>query len=181
MLFSVKVLSSSVDSMKRRVVKYLRLGSDDVQTSVQAGPFGVDSNAPKDMVAIYGATSEKGKTVIIGYINKNALAEVGGYRMFSTDESGEVKSVVYLRNNGDIEINGTDDNLVRYAKLKEGFDKLKSDFNSLVTAYNSHIHITTATVGPGPTPGVIAPTTSTGTASSAEITGSKCDTLKTGA
>lgn len=181
MLYVVKILSSSIDLAKRRVVKFLRLGSDDVQTSLQVGPFGVDSNAPKDMIAIYGATSEKGKTVIIGYVNKNALAEVGGYRTFSTDSNGEVKSVVYLRSDGSIEINGTDDNLVRYAKLKEGFDALKADFNSLVTAYNSHIHITTATVGPTPTPGAIAPTTSTGTASTAQITGSKCDTLKTGA
>ena len=179
MLYLVKILSTAVDKLGRLLPKFERLGKDDIQTSLQATPFGIDSNPVKDMVAIYGATSEKGKTVIIGYINKNSVAEVGGNRLFSTDSGGAEKSVIYLRANGDIELNGDDDNLVRFKKLSDGFDTLKSDLNSLVTAYNSHTHITTATVGPTPTPGIIAPTPSTGTPSTAEISGAKCATLKT--
>jgi hypothetical protein len=47
--------------------------------------------------------------------------------------------------------------------VKAELDALKSTIDSFVTAYNSHIHITTATVGAGPVPGVISPTVSTAT------------------
>ena len=45
-------------------------------------------------------------------------------------------------------------------KVFDEIDALRSTVNSLVTNFNSHIHITTATVGPTAVPGVIAPTTS---------------------
>lgn len=46
-------------------------------------------------------------------------------------------------------------------KTFDEIDALRSTVNSLITAYNAHIHTTTATVGPTPVPGVISPTTST--------------------
>ncbi len=46
---------------------------------------------------------------------------------------------------------------------KAEIEALRDTVNSLITAYNSHIHITTATVGASPTPGVISPTTSSAT------------------
>lgn len=179
MLYLVTLISTEVDNLMRRIPKFLRLGNGDVQTAMQAGPYGIDSNPVKDMIAVYGATSEKGKTVIIGYINKNALAEVGGTRLFSTDESGAVQATAYLRSSGDMELNGDADNMVRFSKLEEGFNTLKGDVNTLITTYNSHIHITTATVGPSPTPGVISPTTSTGTPTQATIASAKIENVKT--
>jgi len=64
------------------------------------------------------------------------------------------------------------DYAVQYTAMASSFDDLKSELNALVTAHNAHIHITTATVGVGP-PGVIAPTTSTGTPPVASMTGAK--------
>jgi len=61
---------------------------------------------------------------------------------------------------------------VQYTALKSAFDTLKTDLNNLITAYNAHIHITTATIGVGG-PGVIAPTTSAGTPSAADMSSSK--------
>jgi len=65
------------------------------------------------------------------------------------------------------------DYAVQFTAMKAAFDQLKNELNALVTAYNAHIHITTATVGASATPGVIAPTTSTGTPPTADMAGAK--------
>jgi phage baseplate assembly protein V len=49
------------------------------------------------------------------------------------------------------------------ADTKAEISALRDTVDSLITAYNAHIHITTATVGLGPAVGVISPTTSTAT------------------
>ena len=175
----VKTLSTSLDKLKRLVVKFQRYGLNDIQTSNCAQPFGLDGNPVKDMVAVYSQTDEIGKTVIIGYFNPDSLAEIGGNRLYSTDDKGKLKGLIYMRSSGVAEINGDTDNMVRFSKLEAGFNELKSDINSLITAYNGHIHITTATVGPTPTPGVITPTPSSGTPSVASIAAAKIDNVKT--
>lgn len=154
------------------------MGTDDVQEKNEVSPFGVDSNPIKDMIAIYAPTSEIGSEVIIGYINKNQIADIGEMRIFSTDADGVEKISIHLRNTGQAEIGGTGDNLVRFNKLNDSFEQLKSDFNNLVTLYNSHIHITTATVSATPVPGVISPTLSTGTPSAADMSLSKINELE---
>lgn len=174
MINLVKILSTSIDSLKRRVPKYLRLGRKDFQTSLEAGPYGVDSNPTKDTVAVYLKTGENGKTVIVGYINKNQQSSPGEYRLFSTDANGVEQSYMWLRADGTIEIKGDDDNMVRFSELEIAFDELKSDFNSLVTAYNAHVH-------PGVTAGgaSTAPTPSSGSSSTADVSGAKIDEVKT--
>lgn len=84
---------------------------------------------------------------------------------------------IYFRNDGHITFKIGDqeggDFAVRFNELKAGYDELKQDLNDLISLYNAHIHITTATVGPTPVPGIIAPTVSTGTPSTASIDDSK--------
>ena len=120
-----------------------------------------------------------GQGFVVGYFNANQKAEVGEFRTFATDADGVEQFYTWMKSNGTMEIGGSVDNLVRYSELETAFNQLKQDFDSLVTAYNSHIHITSATVGPTPVPGVIAPTTSTGQPSSADITMSKIEEIKT--
>lgn len=135
MVTLVKVLNSEVDKVRRRVVKFLRFGKADYQTSLQVAPYGVDANPIKDMVAIYLETAEKGRTIIIGYINKNQLADIGEHRLFSTDANGVLKTYLWLKNDGTMEIGGGTDHLVRYSKLEEAFNELKDKFNQFATAY----------------------------------------------
>lgn len=175
MINVVKILSSSINQGKR-VLKFLRYGRQDVQTSVEVMPFGVDSNPVKDMVAIYSETAQNGKTVIIGYINKNQVAEIGGFRTYSTDADGNVTGYTYLRSNGDLELLGNTNFAVKYNELKVGFDTLRSDLNSLITNFNSHTHL----YAPGPsTPVPSATPIPTGTPSVASIDNSKNDKIKT--
>jgi hypothetical protein len=129
----VKVISTELDTINRRIVKLLRFGKSDVQTSLEAMPFGIDSNPIKDLVAVYSATEEKGKTVIIGYVNRNQLAGIGETRLFSTDGNGVLKTYIHLKNDGTQEIGGNADNLVRYSVLKSEYDKTKDALDAIMS------------------------------------------------
>lgn len=113
----VQILSTAFDDLKRRIPKFKRFGNSDVQTSFEASPYGIDSNPIKGMVAVYSETSEKGKTVVVGYLNKNQLAKPGETRLYSTNDSGELKIYCWLKDDGTIEFGGNTDNLIRYEKL----------------------------------------------------------------
>ncbi len=136
----VSVISTAIDSVSRRIVKVLRYGKGDVQTCFDASPYGIDGNPIKGMVAVYSETNEKGKTVIIGYINKNKIAEVGELRLFSTDVNGIEKFYVCLKKNGTLELGGDGNFAVKFNELKTEFNKLKADHNSLLNEYKAHIH-----------------------------------------
>jgi len=167
----VKIISVSKDSINRNLIKFLRLGTADVQETNDATPFGFDSSPVKDMVAVYAETLDKGSPVIIGYINKGLKTNPGESRIFSTDENGVFKTDIYLKNDGTIEIGGNAKNMVRFQELESGFNQLKSDLNSLISLYNSHIH---------PTPsGPSSPTISVATSSAASISGAKINEIKT--
>ena len=173
----VKTISTKIDSLNRRIIKFLRYGKDDIQTSFESYPFGIDSNPVKDLIAIYSPTNEKGKTVILGYLNKNQLAKVGENRLYSTDEDGNEVFYVYLKNNGEAEIGGNSDNMVRYSPLKDEYDKTKDVLDSILNIL---------TGAPINEPGNGAPSALQAALSAAlvgkstgDISGSKIDEIKT--
>ncbi len=175
----VKIYSTSVDSLKRRIPKFLRLGKNDIQTAFEINPFGIDSAVPKDWIALYAPTDEKGKTAILGYINKNQLAATGGFRTYSTTEDGKTeKFYVYLTNDGFLELGGTANFAVKFNELKTEFNKLKTDHNNLVAKWNafcgSYVPGSPSTVG---TPPILG--TSTVPANTSNIDNSKNDKIKT--
>jgi len=135
MIWLTTTLSTAVDNANRLIQKVLRLGKQDVQTAVVSAPYGVDSNAVKDMIAIYASSSMKGDNVILGYINKNALAEVGGLRLFSTNAAGEEQFYVYLRASNNLELGGTERHLARFEELETAFNDLKGKWNAFASAY----------------------------------------------
>lgn len=114
-MFFSKVLQSAIKDTVRKVQILLFQRAREVQQSV---PYGIDSVPVKDMVAVYSATGEMGQSVIIGYLYKDAVAEVGSIRLYS--ENG----YVHLRANGNLELLGTADNAMRYAA-----------FNSVIQSY----------------------------------------------
>jgi hypothetical protein len=153
-----KVISSALDSIGRRLTKIRRYSKDDTQTGFETSPFGTDANPIAGMVAIYAETSVKGKQVVIGYINRNQLAQPGEHRIFSTDADGNLKFSIWLKADGTCEIGGNANHLTRFEDLQTGFNQLLSDFNA-------HVH---ASNGAPPT-----------TPSSASITNAKIDQIKT--
>lgn len=176
-----RYISSLIENGRRRI-KVLVSGNNDTQTTYESLPFGVDGVPPEAWRAIYADTGEKGRNVIIGYINQNQLSTLntGDNRIYSTNESGSsVAAFITFLNDGRLQMLGTGDFLVRYNELETGFNQLRTDLNALITAYNAHIHITTATVGPSAVPGILSPTATQGTSSSASITAAKIDEIET--
>lgn len=172
----VKVISTAVDSLKRRTIKIQRLGLNDIQTPFEASPFGQDSNCPKGFVAVYASTQERGKNVIIGYLNKNALAKPGENRMYSTTESGdEEKMYMLLTNDGFMELGGDTNWAVKYTEMKTEFDKLKSDYNAHIAEYNAHLH--GGGVGPGGS--TLIPTVVSTKINTSDMSQAKNDKIKT--
>mgnify|MGYP007071642478 CR=1 FL=1 len=155
-------ISTATDSLGRLIQKVRRLGKQDIQTAPVIAPYGFDSNPIKDMVAVYAETAVKGDTVIIGYLNKNSIAAVGGVRLFSTDTEGAEQFYVYLKPNNILELGGAARHLAR-------FEELETAFNELMSKFNAHTHLSTATGTPtGP---VIGP-------SSADIAACKITDIK---
>jgi hypothetical protein len=161
MIRKVKTISTRINDLGQRLQKFLGLGLKDVQEVPVAAPFGIDSNAVTDMIAVYSPTLIKGEAVIIGYINKNALAEVGGLRLFSTNSNGAEQFYVYLRNTNNLELGGSNRHLAR-------FEELEAAFNAFKTEYNTHTH--TGNLGAPTTPPLIP--------SVADISGAKIDNIK---
>lgn len=135
MIWLTTTLSTAVDSMNRLIQKVRRLGKYDIQTAPIAAPYGVDSNPIEGMVAIFAETSMKGDQVIIGYVNKNAIAEVGGLRLFSTNSAGAEQFYVYLRASNNLELGGDARHLARFEELETAFNELKGKFNTFANAY----------------------------------------------
>jgi hypothetical protein len=135
-----KVISTSITNSKR-LIKFLGFGKNDVQEKNEFGPFGIDSNPVKDMVAIVVPSSEIGREIVLGYLNVNQLSAVGETRIFSTNESGVVQIAIHLKNNGNIEIGGNNDNLVRFTELKSGLASqdtaINVEFGKIATAINA--------------------------------------------
>lgn len=146
----VKIDSFTFDTVKRRVLKFLRK-SRNAETATDASPFGYDGAPIKDMRAIYMASGEKGKDVIVGYLNTNLKAAAGEVRLFSLDANGEQSTLIWLHNNGIIDLGGTADNAVRYAKLNDAV----TQHNAQVVAELGKISTAIANLGGAYTPGAV--------------------------
>lgn len=148
MLTFSKLKSSSIEQGKR-ILKVFQFGA---KTAKEVGPFGFDSSAPENWTAIYSDTSNKDESIIIGYINKNQLAEVGGSRMYALGSSGEVVGYVYARASGVLELNGSEFSGVRFQNLKAATDQA----DSLINAELAKVAVSIAALGGSYTPGTVA-------------------------
>lgn len=124
-----KTISTELDKLKRLLIKVTRYGFNDTQTPIQATPYGLDSNPIKGMVAVFSQTGEKGKPVILGYLNPTSLAKVGEFRMYSTDLSGALQFYILLTNTGKCEIGGKTNNLVKWFPLSDNLNTMVSLIN----------------------------------------------------
>jgi hypothetical protein len=90
-----------------------------------------------------------------------------------TNNSIESSLVTSIMGGIYVELNGNTNFAVKYTELKTAFDLLRTEVNNLITAYNSHVHITTATIGASGTPGVISPTVSQAVPATADMSASQ--------
>lgn len=92
--------------------------------------------------------------IVIG--DTSAVMDADGLRIKTEKMSADINRENIIFNGGDL------GGLVVIQKLTDKLNELKDTVNDLITKYNEHIHVTTATVGTGPV-GVLSPTTSTAT------------------
>jgi len=143
----LKVAGSSFDNLKRLVVKIWN-GKSDTRTAIEASPYGIDSNPVKDMVAIYAKTELDGNEYIIGYLNKNRLAEIGETRLFSTDSTGNLKAFVWLKSDGIANLNGDiNGGLIKIDNLKSQYDANLLNIKNSVLAALSPVDAIMVTLG----------------------------------
>lgn len=110
--------SATIEGMKR-ILKIQEFGT---KTADEVAPFGVDSSPIENMTAIYSTTSNNSESIILGYINKNQLAEAGETRFFSLDSNGALKAFVWLKKDGKLQLNGDAFTAVRFAPLQAGLN-----------------------------------------------------------
>jgi len=171
------ILSKVDDETKNLLIQAYRFGVDDVIEVLEATPFGIGGKPPKE-TPLLSVKTDRG-TYVIGALTLKKELNDGESVLFALNDKGkEIKSFVHCLNDGTINVGGDDDNAVLYSKLEEKFNELKADHNALVQLFNSHIHITTATVAATPTPGVIAPTTTQAQNSTVDISPAKSNKVK---
>ena len=161
-----------------RILQVEITNPDDLQSIEQMGQVGEDSNPQPGARVIIIDLGPSYRVVVAADDGVTPTVDVGEKEFYSYDDSGGKLATIKLVSDSSIEINGDADNAVAFADLKVAFDQLKADFDALVNAYNAHIHITTATVGATPTPGVIAVTASVGALTTADIDPAKIDSIK---
>lgn len=103
--------------------------------------------------------------------------ERGERRIYSVSEDGtEIKSILKLKNDGEMILNGGTDSAVLFSELQTAYDQLKSDFDNFVsTVYGVHTHIVTT---PDTINGSASPTTAQGSPSTGDITPAESEDVK---
>jgi hypothetical protein len=179
---SIGTYISSVVEKGFRRLKFRRFGRDDIMTAYLGTSFGEDYIPSSGKVVQIGTTNSNENVIICTVRKADETLNVGDKVIYSTDADGNVKTRIYLRNDGTVEVKGDtvvfqdgEDFAVRYSKLQSEFDELKERFNSLVSTWNT---FATAYVPGSPSTLGTPPTASTATQSSADITQAKIDKIK---
>lgn len=126
-MISLSVVIGDVIKTGRRILKVMQYGA---KTAAECAPFGDDSSPIKGMTAIYVQTDEIGDPVIVGYINQNQKAAAGEKRFYSLDEDGNEKCFIWLKNDGDVLLNGDADNLVKFTPLNAAINQQATNINT---------------------------------------------------
>jgi hypothetical protein len=150
---------------------------DDLQSIQLVTQSGEDYHPKEGSKIIIVTIGESFKVAIACDDGIVPTVDEGERRMYSIDSGGSVAAVIYLKSDGTVEINNGGGTAVEFSRLKTAFDQLKSDFDDLVSKYNAHIHATTAVTGGGGPVGVIAPTTSTDSPTTADIDPAESNTV----
>lgn len=164
MIRIVQYISARIESFRWFKFNISKANTQEVRV---VGPFGIDAVPVKDMMAVFANTKMKGKGIIFGILNTNNSAAEGEVRLYSLNADLDEQTYLHIKVDGTIEIGGVGDFAVRYSKLEEAFNQLKDD-------YDSHIHVTTATISSGGA-GVIQPVA---VGSTADISDAKVDEVK---
>lgn len=146
MITFAKVKDAVLSNLKR-ILKVEQFG---VKTASESSPFGLDSVPLKNMTAIYSDTSNNSESVILGYINESQLALPGEFRIYSLDSNKNLKSFIWLKVDGSIEINGSSNFAVKYTELQSALSLLSTNINTENTKIAAAISLLGGSYIPNP-------------------------------
>lgn len=174
-------ISSAIEKGFRRL-KFRRFGRDDIMTAYLATAFGEDYIPSNAKVVQIGTTNSNENVIICTVRKADDTLNVGEKVIYSTDKDGNVKTRIYLRNDGTVEVKSDnlviqdgEDFAVKYNELQSEFDELKGKLNDLITEWNT---FATTYVPGGPSTQGTPATVSTATKSNADITKVKVESIK---
>ncbi len=151
----LKITQIAKDTLNRVLLTLTNVNVNTL-TAVQYGASGDDSPPIKSAIGAYAGTEMDGKNICVGVMTKGSKARSGEKRLYATDENGVFKFVLWLRDDGTV-LQGDSDVpaeytnfATKYNELKLDLDALKQSLNSLVAAFNVHVHPTAATGSPSP-------------------------------
>jgi hypothetical protein len=155
-----------------RVLRVELTSPDDLQSVAQITRAGVDSS-PHDETRVVVIDIEPSYRVAVSEEDLSTPSvDRGEQELYSYSSAGARLATIKLDSASAVIINGGGDYAIAYSRLKTAFDQLKSDFNNLVTQYNSHTHV--APAGGGAT----APPVPLGAPSAADMSSSKVDKIE---
>jgi len=161
-----KVLSN--ENRQKKILEpevKIEILKNDNHFSTVYNPPGDDSRPlPGDSVAYIENNNIGGKSAVGFLDTKNPpVSKNGEKRLYSRDSGRNIKAIIFLKEDGSIEINNGSDFAVRFSALETAFNELQAKFNT-------HVH-------PGVTAGS-ASTAVTGSQSIGDISLSKIDEIK---
>jgi hypothetical protein len=137
---------------------------DDVQ-GVQQITWPGDDNAPVEGDTVVILEISETYKVVIGVQDQIEPAVESGERKLYSQDGGAIKSFLYFKKDGQMILNGTGDNAVRFSALETAFNDLLNKWNTFANAY----------VPGGPSAVGSPPSAS---ASSADISTAKINTIE---
>lgn len=165
-----KYRGGSKDSL---IVTSKALGND--YQSKNAFAPGLEINpAAGERIIIEKIGGSDSYNVSIGGISENVAPDTdpGERRIFSVNNAGELSTYLKLTNTGLIELAGNGNFAVLFNEMLTEFNKLNAKYDDLVQKYNLHTHPYVDTpVGAS----VTSVTTSTGSASDADMSNAKSE------
>lgn len=129
----VNVVSTAVSNGLRNIKAVF--GKTNVKEVNEVAPHGIDSNPPKNRIAAQSITTVKGVNVIYGYYNTLQAADTGETYIYSTNSAGTSIAIRFkLKNDGNAELGGNADNLIRYAAFNTVMQNYLTLLNAAITA-----------------------------------------------
>lgn len=140
---SSEIIENKDDESKTLLLQVSISDDDDVQTAELLTTSGEDTR-PIDggAVAFILSIGEAYKLAIAMDDGIEPTVEKGEKEFYSIDPlTGLKKSFLKFLNDGNIQINGKNDNAVRFAELETAFNLLRTEFNALITVFNANVII----------------------------------------
>lgn len=118
----------------------------------------IDDLATREGVRLQSVISESKGFVLIPKEGSNIVVSFFDSSLGFVSLTSELNKIIW-----DVDLTqingGKNGGLINIQPLIDKINQLENALNSHIIIFNSHIHITTATVAATPTPGLIAPTT----------------------